>query len=227
MIDRRELERRNDAIHVEHQAAVARGEERVLRMTRTGLLHSYRPDEIGLGPATTTQATSWWGLSIMTAFFVALFGASWLIIFLPAHRGGSPAWAGLWVTALSGPLAVYTAGLARMQRHARRTRRRRGLPEPSDHPVPDRWYDHDAAAALLARAHAPHPRAGRWRKRPRWWVLLRAALSVALALGVIGLIAEPPGDGSASGLWVAGVGLLLTVAVPVVLAARRVRKARV
>jgi hypothetical protein len=223
VVDRRELEQRNDAIHAEHRAAVARGEERVLRLTRTGELHSYRPDEIGLGPATTTQATSWWGLAILTAFFAAMFAASWLIILLPAARGGSPAWAGLAVTALSAPMGWLTGHLSVEQYRARRTRRARGVPEPSDSPVPDRWYDHEAAAALLARARTPHPRADRWRKRPWWWVLLRAALSVALALGLVGLLTEPPDDGAASGLWFAGIGLLLTVALPAVLAARRVR----
>ncbi len=222
MTDRRELEQRNDAIHAEHRAAVARGEERVLRTTRTGLLHSYRPDEIGLGPATTTQATSWWGLSIMTAFFVALFAASWLIILLPAHRGGSPAWAGLWVTALSGPLAVYTAGLARMQLRARRTRRRRGAPEPSDAPVPYRWSD----PAPEPRPRAPHPRADRWRKRPWWWVIARGLLAGFLVLATIGTLLEPD-SGTASVLVTSGVGLALSVALPVALASRRVRNAGV
>ncbi|GAA3662764.1 hypothetical protein GCM10022237_23280 [Nocardioides ginsengisoli] len=224
MVDRRELEQRNDAIHAEHRAAVARGEERVLRLTRTGELHSYRPDEIGLGPVTAgIQVTSWWGLAILTAFFVAMFVASWLVVLVPVARGGSPAWGGLAMTALSAPLGIFTAHLSREQYRARRTRQARGLPEPSDYPVPDRWYDHEAAAALLARARTPHPRADRWRKRPWWWVLLRAALSVALALGLIGILTEPGDESSTDGLWFAGVGLLLTIALPVVLAARRVR----
>lgn len=57
MIDRRELERRNDAIHAGHRAAVDAGDQRVLRLTRSGELHSYAPDEIGLGEVTAQLAT--------------------------------------------------------------------------------------------------------------------------------------------------------------------------
>jgi quinol-cytochrome oxidoreductase complex cytochrome b subunit len=223
VIDRRELEQRNDAIQAEHRAAVERGEERVLRLTRTGELHSYAPDEIGLGEVSAgPQVTSWWGLTILTMFFVALFAASWLIIFAPVAEGHAPAWGGLVVTLMSAPGALYMASLAREQYRARAVRRRRGAPEPSDSPVPYRWRDR----APEPRPRAPHPRARRWRKRPWWWVVARGLLAGFLALGMVGTLLEPDPD-TVGVLWTTGAGLLLTVALPVALAARRVRNAGV
>jgi hypothetical protein len=221
VVDRRELEQRNDAIHADHRAAVAAGEQRVLRLTRNGELHSYLPDEIGLPPrGSGREVTSWWGLSILSACFVVLFAASWLIILLPTQRGGSPAWLGLLLTAISAPLAVYTTGLAREQYRARAARRRRGLPEPSEAWVPDRWRD----PVPERRPRPPHPRARRWRKRPWWWVVARGLLAGSLVLAVVGTLLEPDHD-TASVLWTAGTGLLLTVVLPVALASRRVRRA--
>jgi len=223
VIDRRELEQRNDAIHAEHRAAVTAGVQRVLRLTRTGELHSYLPDEIGLEPrGSTREVTSWWGLSILAVFFGALFAASWLIIFVPVAEGHAPAWGGLVVTLMSAPAALYTASLARTQHRARAVRRRRGAPEPSDAPVPYRWRD----PAPEPRPRAPHPRADRWRRRPWWWVIARGLLAGFLVLGTVGTLLEPDRD-TAGMLWTTGSGLLLTVALPVALAARRVRNAGV
>lgn len=226
MVDRRELEARNDAIYAEHRAVVARGEKRVLRTTRSGLLHSYQPDEIGLGPASSTrEVTSWWGLSILTAFFVAVFAASWAIVLVPVSRGEGPAWAGLVVTAMGALGAAYTGHLALIQLRARRVRRRRGAPEPGTYPLPERWTDHQAIAELLDRARTPHPRAHRWRKRPRWWVLLRALVAAALVLAVIGALTNLDDPDTPGALWFAGAGLVLTIVLPVVQAVRRVRDA--
>lgn len=223
MADRRELEARNDAIYAEHRAIVARGEKRVLRTTRTGLLHSYRPDEIGLGPASTgREVTTWWGLSILTACFAAIFAASWAIVLVPVSRGDGPAWAGLVVTAMGGLGAAYTGHLTIIQLRARRVRRRRGAPEPGTYPLPERWTDHAAVAELLDRARTPHPRAHRWRKRPWWWVVLRALVAAALVLAVIGALTDLDDRDSPGALWFAGAGLVLTVALPVALAVRRV-----
>ncbi|MBM7516916.1 hypothetical protein [Nocardioides nitrophenolicus] len=222
MTDRGELERRNDTTHAEHRAALARGEERVLRLTRTGELHSYLPDEIGLEPrGTGREVTSWWGLAIMTTLFGALFVASWLVILGPVVRDGDPPyWGGLALTALSGALGGWTLLLAREQYRARAVRRRRGAPEPSDAPVPHRWRD----PAPEPRPRAPHPRAGRWRKRPWWWVVVRGVLAGLLVLGVVGTLLEPDGD-TGSVLVTTGIGLALTVGLPLALAVRRVRRA--
>lgn len=226
MVDRRELEARNDAIYAEHRAIVARGEERVLRTTRTGVLHSYRPDEIGLGPASTgREVTSWWGLSILTVLFAALFAASWAIVLVPVSRGQGPAWGGLVVTVLGALGAAHTGHLTWVQLRARRVRRRRGAPEPGTYPLPDRWTDHEAVAELLARPRTPHPRAHRWRKRPWWWVLARAVAAAALVLALIGALTDLDDPDTAGALWFAGTGLVLTVALPLTLAVRRVRGA--
>ncbi|WP_192903937.1 hypothetical protein [Nocardioides albidus] len=224
MIDRRELEQRNDALHAEHLAAIARGEERVLRLTRTGELHSYAPDEIGLGEVTAgTQITSWWGLSLLATTFGALFVLSWVIVLTPAIRdGGPPTWGGLALTALSAGLGGWTLVLARRQYAARATRRRRGAPEPSDSPVPDRWR----TARMPRPPRPPHPRAHRWRRRPWWWVTLRGLLAGAFILAVVGTIGDPD-PRTTDARWVAGVGLVLTLGVPLALAARRVRTSRV
>lgn len=135
-------DRRNDAVFAAHQEAVAGGEERVLRMTKSGDLHSYRSDEIGSGPAYgSKEVTSWWGLSLLAAVGWAMFAASWLIVFMPTRTDAGPAWGGLVVTVLGAGLGTYAAALARREYRARRTRRRRGVPEPSSATVPERWVD--------------------------------------------------------------------------------------
>ncbi|UUW90398.1 hypothetical protein [Pimelobacter simplex] len=198
------------AVVDEHRAALVRGERRVLRLTRSGEPHSYAPDEIGLGPVVSgTQVTSWWGLSVLAALLAAVFAASWLIVLLPVADGHGPAWGGLAVTALSAGVGCYVLRLAHRQHRARRVRRLRGVPEPSDLPVPDRWAD----------PAAPDPRARSWRRRPWWWVAARAALSGMFVLAAIGA-------GSAGVLATAGAGLVLTVVVPVAAAAHRVTRRR-
>lgn len=205
----------SSAVVAAHRAARARGEERVLRRTRDGELHSYAPDEIGLGPVVSgTQTTSWWGLAVVAAVLWACFVASWLIILAPTAEGGTPAWGGLAVTVLGGGLGGYASLLARRQYRARAVRRRRGVPEPSDVPVPDRWADPSPPRPAPARA-------GRWRLRPWWWVLPRGLLSAALVLAVVGATTEP-GPTSPGVLAVAAAGLGLSVVVPVALAVRRV-----
>lgn len=203
------------AVVAAHRAARERGEERVLRRTRGGGLHSYAPDEIGLGPVVSgTQATSWWGLSIVAAVLWACFAVSWLIVLGPTSEGRSPAWGGLAVTVLAGGLGGYASLLARRQYRARAVRRRRGVPEPSDVPVPDRWADPAPPRPLPARA-------GHWRLRPWWWVVPRGLVAAVLVLAVVGTTTEP-GPGSPGVLAFALTGLVLSVVVPVVLAVRRV-----
>lgn len=47
----------DDAVHAEHEAAVARGEQRVLYLTEHGMLHSYTKAELG-GPP--NGSSRWW-----------------------------------------------------------------------------------------------------------------------------------------------------------------------
>ncbi len=223
--DPRVLELHDETVAAEHRAAVLRGEDRFLRLTRTGELHSYLADEIGL-PARGSgrEVTSWWGLTILTVLFAVLFVGSWTIILLPLATGESPAWIGLLPAALGAGMGLFTGSLARMQFRARRVRISRGVPEPSDAIVPDRWNDREASLALLARTKPPHPRAHRWRKRPVWWVVVRGALSGAMVLSLVGLLTEPPASDAGTGIGVAVTGLLLTIALPIVQAVRRVRR---
>ncbi|MFJ9313860.1 hypothetical protein ACIRN4_06665 [Pimelobacter simplex] len=222
MSDLGDQARTNDAVVAAHRAALARGERRVLRLTRTGTLHSYERDEIGVGPvASGRQVTSWWGLSFLAALMWACFAASWLIILGPTADGGRPAWGGLAVSVMGAAGGAYATRLAREEYRARAARRRRGVPEPSGLPVPTRWAD-----PVVRPPRGPHPRAGRWRLRPWWWIVPRSLLTVALVLAVVGATTDRQPT-SAGVLAVAGTGLVLTVVLPVALAARRVARARV
>ena len=123
--------RRDEAVRVEHEQALARGEKRVLRTTSTGELHSYPEDEIGFTPGSGhPQVSTWWGMGILTGVMGLLFVLSWAILLLPAIEGGRPYWRALFLVALSGLLGWYTYTLARDEYRASRVRRERGAPRP-------------------------------------------------------------------------------------------------
>lgn len=125
-----ELERRNDAVRAEHKAAVARGENRLLRRTVTGALHSYASDEIGVNPSNNQQVKTWWGMAIVAAFLWLLFLGSWLLLFSPLSQGDGPAWGALFPIVLGGLGGWYALRLSRAEYRAAKVRKQRGVPEP-------------------------------------------------------------------------------------------------
>lgn len=124
-------QRRDDVTRAEHQQALARGEQRVLRTTATGELHSYAADEIGFTPGRGhAQVSTWWGMGIVTTVLWAGFAFSWVLLLAPVGDGGRPFWGALFLMVLAGLLGWYTLGLARDEYRAARLRKERGIPKP-------------------------------------------------------------------------------------------------
>ena len=124
-------QQRDDVTRAEHQQALARGEQRVLRTTATGELHSYAADEIGFTPGRGhAQVSTWWGMGIVTTVLWAGFAFSWVLLLAPGGDGGRPFWGALFLMVLAGLLGWYTLGLARDEYRAARLRKERGIPKP-------------------------------------------------------------------------------------------------
>ena len=131
MVFDREAGRRNDAVYAEHKDALARGENRVLRKTHTGELHSYPADEIGFSPGRgQAQVRTWWGMGILTAVMALLFVTSWWILLAPLAAGDRPFWGALVLTTLTALGAWYMFGVARDEYRAAKVRKVRGSPTP-------------------------------------------------------------------------------------------------
>ena len=124
--------RHNEAVYAEHQAAVAAGEERVLRNTCTGELHSYPTDEIGFTPgAGQAQVSTWWGMGIVATGAALLCIFSIVLLLAPLAQGQGPMWAALVLTALGGGVTFYAVAMSRREYRAMRLRKLRGSPRPS------------------------------------------------------------------------------------------------
>lgn len=122
---------RDLAMRTWHAAAISAGQERRIVRTRTGRLHSYSVDELGLKPAASSrQLTSWWGMAL-AGLFCAVFAA----VLVGLGVSGTAPGAGRWVApALALPffgLAWMCAGYALDDYRARQRRRERGAPEPA------------------------------------------------------------------------------------------------
>ncbi|SEB75379.1 hypothetical protein [Arthrobacter woluwensis] len=126
-------ERHNDEVIREHKAALARGEKRVLRHTKDQGLRSYPADEIGFSPGRGhPQVSTWWGMGILFTFMVLLGLGTLVVLFVVLANGGPAPWGILVVTAFAALLSWYFFGMARDEYRARKLRRNRGTPEPSD-----------------------------------------------------------------------------------------------
>jgi hypothetical protein len=124
--------RQDQAVTAEHEEAVARGEKRVLRTTKTGLLHSYPADEIGFTPGSgQTQVRTWWGMALLAVLMALITLGSVVGMFLvPMSRGHGPQWVGLFLVAMGGLFTWYAVRLARAEYRASKVRKVRGSPEP-------------------------------------------------------------------------------------------------
>lgn len=121
-----------DAVYAEHQAAVAAGEKRVLRNTRTGGLHSYPADEIGFTPGSgQAQVGTWWGMAVLAVFAGILTVFSVVLLLAPLGQGQGPMWGALFLTALGGGLSIFTVRLSIAEYRAKQLRKLRGSPEPT------------------------------------------------------------------------------------------------
>lgn len=124
--------RQDQAVKAEHEEAVARGEKRVLRTTKTGLLHSYSADEIGFTPGRgQPQVRTWWGMAVLAVVMAMITLGSVVGMFLvPMSRGDGPQWAGLFLVAMGGLFTWYAVRLARDEYRAGKVRLERSSPEP-------------------------------------------------------------------------------------------------
>jgi len=133
MVYDRERERRDDAAYAEHKEAVARGEKRVLRRTRTGELHSYPADEIGFTPGRgQAQVSTWWGMAILAAFGAVVSIAMVALLIVPVLQGSGPSWGLLWPLGIAGFLTWYGFRLSRDEYRATQLRKERGSPKPGN-----------------------------------------------------------------------------------------------
>lgn len=116
MVYDRERDRRDRAVYAEHQTAVAAGEKRVLRRTRTGELHSYPRDEIGFTPGRGhAHVSTWWGMGILLVFSGLLFiWGCWMLLY-PVGDGEGPFWGALWILGMTGFFTPYAFILVRAE----------------------------------------------------------------------------------------------------------------
>ena len=127
----RERDRRDDAVYAEHKRAVAAGEKRVLRRTKTGELQSYPSDEIGFSPGRgQAQVRTWQGMAVLAAFSACAAVFSVVLFLAPLGEGEGPLWGALFLTALAGGFSFFAFGLARAEYKAARLRGLRGSPAP-------------------------------------------------------------------------------------------------
>ena len=127
----RERDRRDDAAYAEHKKAVAEGEKRVLRRTRSGELHSYPVEEIGFSPGRgQAQVSTWQGMALLAAFAAGAVVFSVMLFLGPLGHGEAPLWGALVLTLLAGGFTFYAFGLARDEFNAARLRKLRGSPAP-------------------------------------------------------------------------------------------------
>ena len=121
-----------DQVRINHDQAVARGEERVLFRTVDGRLHSYARDELGVVTASShPQVRSAGGFMALAVFFAAFAVFSVLLVAAPTGRGQDPMWGALFLTLAAAGGALYAARMAGVAAKAKRLRRARGIPEPT------------------------------------------------------------------------------------------------
>ncbi|MDQ1052781.1 hypothetical protein QE394_000709 [Arthrobacter sp. SORGH_AS 212] len=117
----------DDAVHAEHQAALARGEKRVLYLTKDGMLHSYTKTELG-GPP--NGSTRWWQNLPGLVFLVPMFGLCMYVAITNPVGTAKAQWATLFGALLMALGAAYLIWESVVVYRARKERLRRGSPDP-------------------------------------------------------------------------------------------------
>ncbi|MCY1675587.1 hypothetical protein OVA06_12870 [Pseudarthrobacter sp. SL88] len=116
----------DDAVHTEHQAALARGEQRVLYLTKDGMLHSYTKTELG-GPP--NGSTRWWqNLPGLLVLLTVLGLTTFVIITDPGTA--TQLGATICAAVLFALGAAYLIWESVVVYRARKARLRRGSPDP-------------------------------------------------------------------------------------------------
>ncbi len=117
----------DDAVHAEHAAALARGEQRVLYLTDEGMLHSYTPVEVA-GPP--NGSTRWWqNLPGMVFYSVAICLMGYLVVTLPAGDVAAR-WTLIIVGLFMAGAVYYLVWESVVTYRGRKERLRRGSPDP-------------------------------------------------------------------------------------------------
>lgn len=120
-------QKHDDAVHAEHEAALARGEQRVLYLTEHGMLHSYTKAELG-GPP--NGSSRWWqnlpGLLFLLPMLCLMM---YLFTTLPVEEANAR-WATLSVGVLVTLMVVYLIWEMLVVYRTRKERIRRGSPDP-------------------------------------------------------------------------------------------------
>jgi hypothetical protein len=114
----------DDAVHAEHKAALALGGQRVLYLTKDGMLHSYTKLELG-GPP--NGSTRWWQNLPGLLFLLPMLG---LMIYLTFTNEVGSRWASLFMAVLVAGAVVYLTWEMVVVYRGRKERIRRGSPDP-------------------------------------------------------------------------------------------------
>ncbi|QCO97279.1 hypothetical protein FCN77_05545 [Arthrobacter sp. 24S4-2] len=117
----------DNAVHAEHTAALARGEQRVLYLSEDGILHSYTKLELG-GPP--NGSTRWWQ-NLPGLLFLLPMLCLMIYVFITNPVGKASAqWATLLGAVLMALAAVYLIWEMTVVYRGRKERIRRGSPDP-------------------------------------------------------------------------------------------------
>ena len=117
----------DDAVHAEHQAALARGEQRVLYLTNEGMLHSYTKTELG-GPP--NGSTRWWQNLPGLLFLLPMSGLCLYVGITNPVGTATAQWAAFFGALLMTLAVVYLVWEMVVVYRARQVRLRRGSPDP-------------------------------------------------------------------------------------------------
>ncbi|GAA1343011.1 hypothetical protein [Arthrobacter roseus] len=132
-----ERDKRDIATRDFHDARVAAGDGRILARGNDAELYSYAMEEYGVlragpGPVMTTL----WGHMVYTGLiFLGLIGYIWMYASLYVRPIPTPPWGGWLLAAAILAVLLYAARNLKIEWHADKIRKERGLPTPTDSPI--------------------------------------------------------------------------------------------